>query len=239
VHVDASTVGDSDVYVAVGKPGGQVSLKRLFDGEDFPGQIDALGTANRKYVEGLGNQAEPLRRDQSSSFPLKADETAVIFTASDGLWDGYAGLQSAFKTEGPLDIQALESRMKGAISASVARGLDGSSGRSMAGTLVHDLLDVSRSNGIKNTDNLSATALTIPGSGPLPAPRVIGSIDGAGQVGPTEAMVDAMVSDVHKELGPTLLARNDNVAAQRLSGWRERRAGAPAPEPVPAPRRAP
>lgn len=234
LHIDAASIGDCDVYIAIRNGKGQTSVRRLFDPDDFPQVIDEAGTAMRKFAECIGGQGDPQQRQHQLAIPLKPDDTAVVFTASDGFWDGYAALPGHDSdTTRDEPISAKTRRMKSEIAASVGRELEQHGGTHIAEGLVNELLERSRTSSLPHTDNLSATALVISGSGPAPAPTVIGSIDGSGKIGPAEQMLAAMQRDIRQQLGPSLLAP-EQAPATALSDWRGRRGDQRMPATAPA-----
>lgn len=238
IALDAASLGDCDVFVAV-KPanGGPATVQRLFDDEDFPDQFDAKSTALRKALNGIGDSTEPDVYRQTHSVHLQPGDTAVVFTGSDGFWDGYAGAGGHIGKG--LAVKDAVAEMRTAIGQSVDRVLSDPDVPAAA-QLVENLVSHSEDQRVGQTDNISTTALMIKGGQPPPPKVVLGSIDGSGTVGPTEAMVDSMVADIHDRFGPSLLAANDSSlkasAASRLGKWRSGdEAPAPAARSTPAP----
>ena len=224
--IDAACMGDCDVYLAISPADGSApSVQRLFDDVDFSEQFDGVAQATRKLIAGIGSLSEPEAMYQRYSVNLKPGETATVFTASDGYWDGHAVLAHP-KADGLSDQQA-HARMTGQIGRAVMQGLAHGDDSAMSAVLTGDLLEKSEQADIPNTDNISATAAVIRPDGKAPEAFIIGSIDGAGAIGPTEEMVDGMVADIHAKLGPSLLVGNDNrhdaSLTAGLDDWRERR----------------
>ena len=223
LRVSAAALGDCDVFIAI-KSGadGTTSVRRLFDEFDYPEIFPDATQATRKFLTGIGDGMATDRYEQTASVLLGPDDTAVVFTASDGYWDGYAA-----RTQGVgqgLDLRQVNGAMRAAIAASVDRGL-AADPAGMADHLVEDLIRQYEEIGLPNTDNISATAMVVAGSGPRPEPVVIGSIDGSGHFGPTEAMVDDMVADIHRNHGPSILPEtgfgDNRVIARQLNAWRQ------------------
>ncbi len=236
LKLSAASLGDCDVFVAV-KSGadGTTRVRRLFDEFDYPDEFGPTTQPTRKLIAGIGMDTMPECLEQSAVIPLQPDDKAVVFSASDGYWDGYAALNRG--TARGLGLDQINTELRDRIATSVDRGLAGDDA-GMADHLVEDLIRQSQEAGLPNTDNISATALVVAGSGPKPEPVVIGSIDGSGAVGPTEAMVDDMVADIHQQQGPSILPKAGlgpaHAVTGKLAAWRKG-GEAPAPTAQPGP----
>ncbi|MBV6632403.1 MAG: hypothetical protein KI792_05130 [Alphaproteobacteria bacterium] len=226
LKLEASSIGDCDVFVAVTPgDGGPTRVQRLFDDECFPAEFGRETPALRKLVNGIGLDVLPETMSQTVKFDLQPGDTATVITASDGYWDGYCDA-CKFIDQG-MEVEDANRAIRELIGESIDRGLADPSSP-MADRLVDDIIERAEAAARRNTDNISTTALVIEGDKPAPSPIVIGSIDGSGKVGPTEEMVDSMVADIHERFGPSIVAANDSQlnteAASRLGSWRADRA---------------
>lgn len=198
IRINAACAGDCDIYVVItDQDTGEARIQRCFDEVDFPDEFDATDTASRKLSDHIGGQLDGATRTQTLDIPLKPNEQMSVFAASDGLWDGHIAVnchQGILSQDTPHDVYT--GVMKARILQHVTQAITQEGPQNIASSLINNLMnDVQTSARTPNenfTDNLSVSALTIQGGAPLNQKCMLGSIDGAGNVGPTEQMVQDM-----------------------------------------------